>query len=38
MEMRGAKTHDAETLSSAVRGVFDTNASTKAEALRLMTS
>ena len=38
MEMRGAKTHDAETLSSAVRGVFDTNASTKAEALRLMTT
>jgi GTP cyclohydrolase I len=38
MEMRGAKTHDAETLSSAVRGVFDTRASTKAEALRLMTN
>jgi GTP cyclohydrolase I len=38
MEMRGAKTHDAETLSSAVRGVFDTQASTKAEALRLMTA
>jgi GTP cyclohydrolase I len=38
MEMRGARTHDAETLSSAVRGVFDTNASTKAEALRLMTT
>jgi GTP cyclohydrolase I len=38
MEMRGAKAHDAETLSSAVRGVFDTQASTKAEALRLMTA
>ena len=38
MEMRGAKTHDAETVSSAVRGVFDTRASTKAEALRLMTA
>jgi GTP cyclohydrolase I len=38
MEMRGARTHEAETLSSAVRGVFDTNASTKAEALRLMTT
>ena len=38
MEMRGARTHDAETLSSAVRGVFDTRASTKAEALRLMTN
>jgi GTP cyclohydrolase I len=38
MEMRGAKTHDAETVSSAVRGIFDTRASTKAEALRLMTA
>ena len=38
MEMRGAKTHDAETLSSAVRGVFDIRASTKEEALRLMTT
>jgi GTP cyclohydrolase I len=38
MEMRGARTHDAETVSSAVRGVFDTRASTKAEALRLMTA
>ena len=38
MEMRGAKTHDAETVSSAVHGVFDTRASTKAEALRLMTA
>jgi len=38
MEMRGAKTHDVDTVSSAVRGVFDTHASTKAEALRLMTA
>ena len=38
MEMRGAKTHDVDTVSSAVRGVFDTLASTKAEALRLMTA
>jgi len=38
MEMRGAKTHDAETMSSAVRGIFDTRPSTKEEALRLMTT
>jgi GTP cyclohydrolase I len=38
MEMRGAKTHDVETLSSAVRGVFETRATTKEEALRLMTT
>lgn len=38
MEMRGAKTHDVDTVSSAVRGIFDTHASTKAEALRLMTA
>jgi GTP cyclohydrolase I len=38
MEMRGAKTHDVETVSSAVRGVFDTHASTKEEALKLMTT
>ena len=38
MEMRGARTHDVDTVSSAVRGVFDTNESTKAEALRLMTA
>ena len=38
IEMRGAKTHDVGTISSAVRGIFDTRASTKAEALRLMTA
>ena len=38
MEMRGANTREAETVSSAVRGIFDTRASTKAEALRLMTT
>jgi GTP cyclohydrolase I len=38
MEMRGAKTHDVETVSSAVRGVFEVRASTKEEALRLMTT
>ena len=38
MEMRGAKTHDVDTVSSAVRGIFNTHASTKAEALRLMTA
>lgn len=38
MEMRGTKTHDVDAVSSAVRGVFDTRASTKEEALRLMTT
>jgi GTP cyclohydrolase I len=38
LEMRGAKTHDIETFSSAVRGIFETRTSTKDEALRLLTS
>lgn len=38
MEMRGARAGDVEAISSAVRGIFETRASTKEEALRLLTS
>jgi GTP cyclohydrolase I len=36
MEMRGVKTHDVEAVSSAIRGSFETNPSTKEEALRIL--
>jgi GTP cyclohydrolase I len=38
LEMRGAGTHDVETVSSAIRGIFETRASTKEEALKLLMS
>lgn len=38
MEMRGVRTSEVETVSSAVRGIFETRASTKEEALRLLMS
>lgn len=38
MEMRGAKAHNVETVSSAIRGVFETSSSTKEEALKLLMS
>ncbi len=38
MEMRGIKTHDVEAVSSAIRGSFETNPSTKEEALRILRS
>jgi len=36
MEMRGARTYHAETVSSAIRGTFEKNPSTKDEALKLL--
>lgn len=36
MEMRGVKAHDIETISSAIRGSFETNPATKEEALKLI--
>lgn len=36
MEMRGAKAHNVETVSSAIRGAFETSSSTKEEALKLL--
>jgi len=38
MEMRGVKAHNIETVSSAIRGVFEENISTKEEALKLLMS
>jgi len=38
LEMRGARTHELETISSAVRGIFETSIPTREEALRLLTS
>jgi len=38
MEMRGVKTHNVEAVSSAIRGSFETNPSTKEEALRILMS
>ncbi len=37
MEMRGAKAHGTETISSAIRGSFRSNPATKEEALNLLT-
>ncbi len=36
MEMRGARSTGSETVSSAIRGVFDSNPATKEEALNLI--
>lgn len=36
MEMRGVQAHHVETVSSAIRGSFETNPSTKEEALRIL--
>ena len=36
MEMRGIKVHNVETVSSAIRGIFEENVSTKEEALKLL--
>ena len=36
MEMRGARSHNSETVSSAIRGSFEKNPETKAEALRIL--
>ena len=36
MEMRGPRTHQVETVSSAIRGTFEKNPSTKEEALRIL--
>lgn len=36
MEMRGPQAHHVETISSAIRGIFEKNPSTKEEALRLL--
>jgi GTP cyclohydrolase I len=36
MEMRGARSHQSETVSSAIRGNFETHPETKEEALRLL--
>lgn len=38
LEMRGIKAHNVETVSSAIRGVFEENVSTKEEALKLLMS
>jgi GTP cyclohydrolase I len=38
LEMRGARTGNVETVSSAVRGLFETSVPTREEALRLLTS
>jgi len=38
LEMRGARAGNVETVSSAVRGVFETSVPTREEALRLLTS
>ena len=38
LEMRGARANNVETVSSAVRGVFESSAPTREEALRLLTS
>jgi len=38
MEMRGIKTHDVEAVSSAIRGSFEKNPSTKDEALKILLS
>ncbi len=38
MEMRGAKAHRSETISSAIRGSFETHPETKDEALKLLSS
>ncbi len=38
MEMRGAKAFRSETISSAIRGNFETHPGTKEEALRLLSS
>lgn len=36
MEMRGPRAHHVQTVSSAIRGTFERNSSTKEEALRLL--
>jgi len=36
MEMRGPRAHHVDTVSSAIRGTFETHPSTKEEALRLL--
>jgi GTP cyclohydrolase I len=36
MEMRGPRTHDVETVSSAIRGNFEKHPSTKEEALKIL--
>jgi len=36
MEMRGARSYQSETISSAIRGSFETNSETKEEALKLI--
>ncbi len=36
MEMRGAKSHGVETVTSAIRGLFETNPNTKDEALKII--
>ena len=36
MEMRGPRAHHVETVSSAIRGTFERNASTKEEALKIL--
>jgi len=38
LEMRGARAGNVETVSSAIRGIFETSVPTKEEALRLLTS
>ena len=38
LEMRGVKAHNVETVSSAIRGIFEENVSTKEEALKLLMS
>jgi GTP cyclohydrolase I len=38
MEMRGIKTHDVEAVSSAIRGNFEKNSSSKEEALKILLS
>jgi GTP cyclohydrolase I len=38
LEMRGAKAGNVETVSSAIRGVFETSVPTREEALRLLTT
>jgi GTP cyclohydrolase I len=38
MEMRGIRIHDVEAVSSAIRGSFEKNLSTKEEALKILDS
>jgi GTP cyclohydrolase I len=38
MEMRGIRVHDVEAVSSAIRGSFEKNPSTKEEALKILES